>query len=296
MRTYSKDPTRTITFRKQFIADFQRRFRDLKDRITNYLVKENRLQPITANFEYRYTAEKHQLFMDWLKEQESLGILQTIRYEVPWRTIPADQPWINTYIWTAYQKGLIRGRMELRAEGYEKVPTFMMTDDFLTSPIFHAPFHAEAIALTFTRTFTDLKGVTEAMDSQISRVLATGMSEGQGSEQIARNIRKKVDDIGVVRSRVLARTEIVRAYNEAQLNDFEGMQDIIEEKIFVKWWTAMDERVRHPRHTSRHNKIYRIEDARKLLGEPNCRCTILPHMVSVNGRIKSSQWGPINPA
>jgi len=296
MKSYSKDPTRTITLRNQFIADFQRRFRQLKGWIVNYLVDQNKLQPITSNFEYRYAAEKHQLFMDWLAEQESKGVLQIIRRDVPYRTIPANQPWINTYIWTAYQKGLVKARMEMRAAGYDDIPTFMMTDDFLVSPLFHAPFHSEAIALTFTRTFTDLKGITSAMDSQISRVLARGMAEGYGSERIARDITKKVDSIGIIRARVLARTEVVKAYNDAQLNDYEGMQDIIGEEILVQWWTARDERVRRPRHTSRHAKIYRIADARKLLGEPNCRCTILPYMVSVNGPVSDSQWGPINPA
>lgn len=294
-RPYSKDPTRTITLRNQFIADFQRRFLKLKRAITNYLVDQNRLDPITSNFEYRYTAEKHQLFMEWLKDQEKKGVLETIVRYVPYRAATAEQPWINTYIWTAYQKGLARARMELRAEGYENIPTFMMTDDFISSPLFHAPFHAESLALSFTRTFTDLKGITEAMDVQISRVLAEGMAEGQPAREIARRINKKVDGIGIVRARVLARTETVRAYNEAQLNDYEGMQDIIEESILVQWWTSRDERVRHPRHTSRHAKIYRIEDARKLLGEPNCRCSVLPYMISVHGPV-GDQWGPINPA
>jgi len=284
------DPTRTITLRRQFVADFHRRFRELKKIISDYFSNQ-----FVGNFEYKYTAEKHQLFMDWLNLQEELGLLETFTQVVPFRAIPANQPWINTYIWTAYQKGLVRARSEIKSLGIRDIPSYMMSEGFLTSQLFHMPFHAESIALTFTRAFTDLKGITNLMDTQISRVLANGMSEGFGAERIARDINKTVDKVGIVRARVLARTEIVKAYNDAQLNDYQGMEEIVGEEIFLQWLTAQDERVRDPRHTSRNRKIYTKEEARKLIGEPNCRCTVLPYMVSVHGNIDPSKKGPMNP-
>lgn len=291
-----KDPTRTLTLRNMFVSQMNRRFRELQTAIRQYIIRDNRLDGITTNapFEYRYASEKHAAFMAWLDEQEQLGILQRTRQIVPYRTVPADMPWINEYIWTAYNKGLAQGRMELRAAGID-VPVFARTADFISSPLFHMPFHAEAIGLVFTRAFTDLKGVTDAMDTQISRVLASGMAEGLPTEQIARNINNRVQKIGMPRARTLARTEVVHAYNGSRLNDFEGMESIIEEEILVKWWTALDERVRHPRHTRRHAKIYRKNQARRLLGEPNCRCVLLPYMVSVHGPVRRRNWGPVNP-
>jgi SPP1 gp7 family putative phage head morphogenesis protein len=289
-----QDPTQTITLRRRFVSSVNRRFRELKTAIRNYLVTENRLDPITINvFRYRNSQEKHQQFMDWLKEMQESNILEISYRSVPFRNLDPNQPWINTYIWSAYQKGLVKGRMELRAKGHD-IPQYMRTDEFVMSPLFHSSFHSEEVALAFTRVFTDLKGITEAMDTQISRTLAQGMSEGLSASQIARNIVKNVDNIGIVRARVLARTEVVRAHNEAKLNDYQAMEDIIGESVFVKWRTAQDERVRHPRHTSRHGKIYRKRDARRLLGEPNCRCALRPYLQSVDGDIQESQWGPIN--
>lgn len=45
--------------------------------------------------------------------------------------------------------------------------------------IFNAPFYLERVGLVYTRTYTDLKGITDTMASQISRVLAQGMAEGR---------------------------------------------------------------------------------------------------------------------
>lgn len=286
----------TMTLRNQCISSINRRLNDLKTEIRKYITEENHLDPITVNaFEYRYATEKHRAFMDWLKEQEEKGILETVIRRIPYRNIPDEQPWINTYIWTSYQRGLQRGRMELRAQTNLSIPTYSVVDDFLLSPLFNAPFHSEAVGLLFTRAYSDLKGVTEAMDATISRTLAQGMSEGLGTEQIARNIASNVDNIGKVRARTLARTEIVKAYNDAKLNDYEAMESIVEEEILVQWRTAGDERVRRPRHTSRHNKVYHKKEARRLLGEPNCRCAILPYLESTQGEIRNNQWGPINP-
>jgi SPP1 gp7 family putative phage head morphogenesis protein len=291
------DPTKTISLRRTFISSINRRFRELKTKIMKYIVVDNNLSPITINvFEYRNATEKYEKFMNWLKEQERLGILEMIVASVPYRNVPTNQPWINTFLWTAYQKGMVQSRIELRANGLTNVPSFAATaGQFVSSPLFHAPFHSEAVGLLFTRGFTDLKGITQTMDARISRVLAQGMSEGLGAEHIARNINREVDKIGMIRARTMARTEIVKAYNDAKMNDYDAMEDVIGEEILVQWWTAQDERVRDPRHTSRHGKIYQKKDARRLVGEPNCRCTLLPYLVSVKGEVQNNQWGPINP-
>lgn len=293
--TSDRDPSRTITIRNRAVADVNRRCKELKKAIHNYIVTENRLQPITTNeFTYRFAEEKHRQFMEWLSRQEEAGLLEMIHLPTPYSNVKLQQPWMNYYVWSAYQKGLATGRREIKQSGVE-LPPYMQTSQFPFDYSFFGPMHSQSVALIFTRVFTDLKGVTQAMETAISRTLSQGMIDGLGAEQIARNIASKVDSIGMVRARLIVRTEMIHAFNSAKLNDHVGMEDIIGEEILVKWRTAGDERVRHPRHTARHGKIYKRSDARRLLGEPNCRCVVSPYMVSVHGKVNKKQWGPINP-
>jgi hypothetical protein len=43
---------------------------------------------------------------------------------------------------------------------------------------FFRPVHADRVGLIYTRAFTDLKGITDAMDASNSRVLTQGIAEG----------------------------------------------------------------------------------------------------------------------
>ena len=66
--TRKEDPTRTLTLRNTFIADFKRRFRELKRAITEYIVRGNQLEPTVRNlFQYRYAQEKYELFYNGIK-------------------------------------------------------------------------------------------------------------------------------------------------------------------------------------------------------------------------------------
>ena len=83
--------------------------------------------------------------------------------------------------------------------------------------------HADALGMMYTRNFTELKGITEAMDQQISRVLADGLSQGKNPRAIASDLagrNGRVQKIGLTRARALARTETARAFDEATLNRY----------------------------------------------------------------------------
>ena len=293
-----KDPTRTITLRKKFIVDITRRYSELKRAIKKSVVDNDcfglkdpvfgiplileDLTPIEQQkFKYLRDDQKVQGFMDWLDEQEEKGVLEkTIR---PSALPVGEEPWSNVYIQSSYQKGMVKGRNELRVAGVN-VPTYGPTGESL-SAVFNQPFHANRVGLIYTRCFDQLKGVTRAMDGQISRVLARGLAEGRGVLDIARNINDRVDKIGVNRSRLIARTEIVQTHNEASLAEYEAAERLVEEPILVQWWSALDEVVRptHGTHGGRHGKVFTRKEGQALLGEPNCRCSLLPYIESVHG-------------
>jgi SPP1 gp7 family putative phage head morphogenesis protein len=287
----ASDPTRTLTLRNRFIADMDRRFKSLMRDITTTIVendalglKEPEVRTLEAAppkaFAYTRDAEKIPAFMAWLNEQEQQGILEITNTSYA----PGGEPWTNTYIRTSYQRGMESARSKLISAGTPLLPFDRQLNGLVQA--FNRPFHANRVALIYTRAFSELKGITNAMDQQISRVLAEGLSQGWGVQEMARKINDRVQKIGISRARTLARTETVRAFNEAAIMEYKSAEGIIGEPIFDKWFTAADERVRST-HAVRHNKVFTHEQALSLIGEPNCRCTLVPFIESIHGAISA---------
>jgi SPP1 gp7 family putative phage head morphogenesis protein len=60
-----------------------------------------------------------------------------------------------------------------------------------------------------------------------------------GAEAIARNISNQFEEFTRTRSRTIARTEITRASNEAEIQAYK-QSGVVQKK---EWYTALDERV-----------------------------------------------------
>lgn len=242
------DPTRTLTLRKAFVADMDRRFNALKRLIKTSIVDNDcfglveTTTPFSAlaaatqgQFRFDRSAAKVEGFMTWLQEQEKAGVLELVQKSRI--GAPVETLWVNTYIDTAYQRGIRRGREELRKQGVD-IPTF--GDKQLRDPViaaFNQPIHADRVGMIYSRVYSDLKGVTSAMDTQISRVLAQGLAEGRNPRELARVIADRVDAIGITRARTLARTEVIRAHHAANVQEYRnaGIEGV---SVMAEWSTA----------------------------------------------------------
>lgn len=106
------------------------------------------------------------------------------------------------------------------------------------------------------------------MDQQISRILAAGIGEGRGPYDIARQLNERVDKIGVTRSRMLARTEVINAHADASLNAYEeaGLEGV---DVEAEWLTAAD--ACPECEEASNGGPYTISEARGLIPfHPNC--------------------------
>jgi SPP1 gp7 family putative phage head morphogenesis protein len=289
-RTY--DPTHTLTLRRQFSAEMYKRFRDLKGVIRQAIVEQDVLglsggqrpaaqarstgragtltPPGHQAFAFNPTESKIQGFMDWLDEQEQEGVLETIRD--PQVGTGRKNPWTNTYIQSAYKKGLSRGRDELVNANYP-VPDLEESGGLDT--VFHQPIHADKVGSIYARAFNELKGVTDAMDQQISRELASGVAEGINPKQMAKRINDRVDKIGLTRARTLARTETIRAHHVATVQEYRNWS-VEGVKVKAEWETAGDERV-CPICLALEDRTYTPNEIEPMIPRhPNCRCLALP--------------------
>jgi SPP1 gp7 family putative phage head morphogenesis protein len=291
-----RDPTGTSGITKKFEVDVVRRFRKLAALITQSIVTNNALglgKPILGDinkptgalvqitrdaaldpgrFEFSRSSEKVSGFMGWLREQEKegiLGVMQGTPIEAA-----AETAWTNVYIASAYRKGVRDAGDKLRRDGAKVAPSW-------TQNAFTRPLHADRSGLAFSRTFSQLEGITDAMDQQISRILAQGLAEGRHPFVLARQINEQVKRIGIVRARMLARTEVINAHAEATLNSYQeaGIQGVEVESELLITAGACEEC-----EGIAAGGPYTIDEARGLIpAHPNCRCAWTPKVINGTG-------------
>ena len=181
--------------------------------------------------------------------------------------------WLLAYIDTAYRKGIKKSTSVMQQRlGKNVIPDL--------PNLVNLPPHARAMELIFTRDFEQLKGITEAMSQQISYVISEGILQGENPNDMAKRITDRVEKIGITRAKLLARTEVINAFNLARVNNVDAYSDFLGEEVVFRWISGVDARVRET-HRARNNKFYSKDKVAPLIGEPNCRCTITEIPVSL---------------
>lgn len=270
-----RDPTRTTALRNRFSGDLSRRFRRLKGLINQAIVADDGfgLRANRGRFEFERSADKVTAFMDWLRQQQDREILEVTTG--PGQSVSGETAWTSVYVRSAYQRGVAQAAANLRKAGAGVSQRWI-------DAAFMRPIHADRLGLAFTRVFTQLRGITETMDQQISLVLAEGLAEGAAPPEMARRINSRVDKIGLARARVLAQTETIAAHAEASLNSYTeaGVQGVEVEAEFA---TAGDAKV-CPECEALEGEVFTMAAARGVIPvHPRCRCAWIPAIKNGTG-------------
>jgi SPP1 gp7 family putative phage head morphogenesis protein len=296
------DPTRTTLIRRQFQIEIRRRVNLLKKDVWDFVVVKDALglkdrfpsgpgtggrlgalfgneialagnqtglltilaAPQPREFEFRTDAGKLKGFRDWLQEQIKLRVLSPSKDGEP------GKPWTSKFIESAYKRGMVNAFRSSKKEQAIADQGFVdkSQDAFLKSA-FGQPETTAKIELLATRAFEELKGVSEVMATQMNRALATGMVDGSGARDIARNMVDTVDNLTEKRALLIARTEVIHAHAEGQLDSFEEL-GVEELGVESEWSTAGDERV-CPLCEEMEGKLFSIEEAHGMIPlHPNC--------------------------
>lgn len=274
------DPTRSVTLRRKYARHLRQPLRELKGQIWRGLVKRgamdmalNERMPV-----FRFTTDEGEQvvehFMDWLNGEVRDGYLEVIESRD------------NKFVRNAYTKGVRFSDSSLGETGID-VPSEEM------SAILNKPIHQSKIQELFSRQLTLLDGVDEDMQSAMRETLSEGLSRGEGPGRVARKLNDRVEKIGVRRSNLIARTEIINAHSEGTLTRYEELGiDTVTIKAEIQ--TAGDRRV-CDRCVSVEGDVMEIDEVRegtfsfgnkdfpiKPPIHPDCRCVLLPVTDSVN--------------
>jgi SPP1 gp7 family putative phage head morphogenesis protein len=291
-----RDPTLTLTLRNQFAADMASRFIAIRGIIRKAIVEEDVLglvnpveivteAPLLAAvspplstpgpeaFAFERSGEKVASFMNWLKRQEQRGILQISEFSQVGTGI--EGAWTNQYIRGAYQQGIKRARQEMKKAGMS-VPTIEQSGGI--GSVFNQPFHVDRVGLLFTRTFEDLKGTTDVMNQQISRVLSEGMALGENPNVIARKLTRTISGPFIPaqrRAKILARTEIIRAHHAATIQEYRNFA-VAGVQVVAEFRTAGDDRV-CALCEGLEGERFTLDQAESIIPvHAQCRCIFIP--------------------
>lgn len=294
------DPTKTKTLRRRFSGDARKRFRAIRGLIRDAIIEKKALgdigqpeaniavphdpamsgedvygplhlhQAVTparpGQFDFPRRAEKVEAFMDWLNTQMRTEVLGVT--EGPARRVTGENAWTRKYIQAGYQQGMERARREVVSRGGPA--PFQSANEAINRPV-----HADRVGLLYTRAFEELRGITEATGTAISRVLSEGLAQGRNPRAIARDLNARVTAIGENRARIMARTEVVRAHHVATTNSYReaGLETTT---VQAEWSTAGDDRV-CSECEALEGRVFSLDEIEGMIPlHPQCRCVALP--------------------
>ena len=286
------DPTRTGLLRKKFEADMQRRWDRLRASLTA-LVGDSNAFGLTANAAADFSAlpspRQLEAFRAWFLSQLAQSVLQQ-NVQGEW--------WFNAYIAEAYLRGLSRAFDDVKHPALAKSLDFYAgtRKQFLQSA-FGRPVAIRKVQLMAARTFSDLNGVTEAASSEINRQLVDGMIRGLSPRDVARSISNSVEGITKKRALVIARSEVIRAHAEGNLDAFEAL-GVTEIGAAVEYSTSGLGRTKRgypspcPRCAALKGIVLKPEEAHGMIPvHPNCMCSWIPANVGepTDGQLKTKK-------
>lgn len=287
------DPTRTTVLRNMFVNRMNVRFnkfaREVRSEIeSGNILREGRISLYQGTTPNRFPIDETKVtaFMQWLQLMIDRELLTVGNYPQLGRAL--HDRWTDMYIEDSYKRGVIRARMEMQKAGM-KVDSIEKSGGI--QAVMGTPFHMDRVGILFIRAFEELKGVTSQMSTQISRVLAEGMINGDNPRVIARKLNYVItgagQDLGVTdslgrfipgkrRAQIIARTEIIRAHHRAMIQEYRnwGLAGVY---VQAEFRTAGDERV-CSECQSYHGELFSLDEAEDMIPvHPQCRCIVLPY-------------------
>ncbi len=291
-RWLNKDPSRTKTERQRFMREMKKRFGELAKAVRKFLVDEdafglepkkpfqlvdttnenNKTWRTFANarqYAFLTNPQKVQQFRRWLQQQVDAGVLEVVGGE-------AGKPWTAPYIESAWRKGMMRAYTDVRKQDLSKsLDWYNGTKEQWLRSAFLQPTMMSSVEMLATRAFEGMKGVTEQMTTQMSRILSDGLVGGYGPKKIAKQMTDAIGKLTRTRALVITRTEIIHAHAEGQLDGLQAL-GVSEVTAEVEWSTAGDSLVCE-RCVGMEGKTYTIKEARNMIPlHPNCRCAWVP--------------------
>jgi SPP1 gp7 family putative phage head morphogenesis protein len=261
------DPSKTALIRRKFVADVNSRYRSVS---SNLRIAASNIPILGKTDNFTVIQERLDWVQTFLDEQFKVTLLAG--------------SWYEKYIEDAYTKGIRRG---IR---YSKGKELFWLDSSSAQGLEVA--FIRQVSSTYTlntlkqKTISDLTTIIQAVKGRILSDLSILLVRGATKKDIYKTLQKTIQNIGVLRSRTVARSEVVRAQSYGLLDAFQGF-GITEVKVAaethkefttnenVEYISSSDYKV-CPLCKPFDGKIMNIQEAYGLIPvHPNCRCSFV---------------------
>lgn len=142
------------------------------------------------------------------------------------------------------------------------------------------------LSLMHGRVFNEMKGLTESSAADLGRVLTQGMIDGNGVQDIAKAVKKRVS-VSMSRAMRIARTEILNSYRTATRTEVDDLNEEVyadsDWQQQLLWFSALAATTR-PWHSSRHGSVYTTDEVQEFYSKDGnsiqCLCSQSPILVN----------------
>lgn len=274
------DPSRTVTLRRALVAELRKRYTKLKVAMMRFVLRENAFGLVTnLDWSDETSPKKVKAFKAWLREQTDLAGL-------------SDEDLWRKYAEAGFKKGLARSHDDVRgvAKGQDKLEFYAGTRKEFLDNSFRTPVATEKVELLAGRSYDDMEGVNDAMSLRMSRTLTDGLVQGESPRTVALALAKDCD-VSAARAETIARTEIVRAHADGQLEALDRL-GVGAVGVQAEQSTAGDSKVCE--ECSAHDgDVLSLEDAQGIIPmHPNCRCAWVPNTDGVDAATLARNYNP----
>lgn len=286
------DPSRTRMLRLKMMREMRRRFLSIAKEIDEFIGKEDAFglnEPVPFQLEgkqfynigqYRFLTDpqKTAQFRLWLQDKIDKNVLTTIGGTV-------GKPWTADYIETAWKKGMLRSYVDVNKDDVVKpLAWYEGNKEQFIREAFFQPETLTKVEILSTRAFENMKGLTDTMRTQLNRILSDGLVAGWNTKRVAREMRQRISSLTRTRAMAIARTEIVYAQAEGQLDGFKRL-GVTEVTAAVEWSTAGDKLV-CAECSSMEGMTFTLDEAHGLI-PLHTNCLPGDSLVSPGGEISS---------
>lgn len=265
------DPSRTGTLQRRLSEGLTKRFNAVIKLLTLAIEKQDALglrRPTlnAPNWSFHTSQQKIDNFEKWI-EKELTKILDE-------KDINSGLTWWELYIQHAYKQGGGRSFDDIKRKGkkQDKMEWYMGGREQFINSAFNNMVSTERLKILIGRTYKAMKGLTDATKTQLTQELTQGLILGLSPREIAKRLAARTT-ISKSRALTIARTEIVRAHAEGQLQALKTL-GVDKIGVDVEFVTAKNP---CPKCQALRGRIFNIEDAEGVIPvHPNCRCAFIP--------------------
>ena len=273
------NPSKTKTLTESWFRDINKRWSEFQSKVVSELKSENKIS-VNEKEIFSMSPSQVRVYMQFYSNLVSELLIGT--NEAP--------NWQAKYQLDSYMRSVARARADLIAQGLSLEPTLqesafameLSPEQFTAIPTLGvaatttlAPIHADSLEFLFSRSYSTLKGWTDKMEVETRQILTDAVSQGKGITETVNEMTARIN-VSKSRAQVIARTEIIQAYQIGSINEVERSSEEVGEEQELFWISALLVGRTRDLHWNWHGDRISIKEARRRIGVSpwNCLCAL----------------------